>query len=85
LVLSRLRGAQLQEFLGDKVVLPSVEITIDDKKTKVPNPDHARMMVRQQQVLNYLLSSLSHDMLLHAATCDTPAEVWAYITSSFES
>jgi hypothetical protein len=46
------------------VVLPPVEITLDDKKTKVPNPDHARMMARQQQVLNYLLSSLSHDMLL---------------------
>jgi hypothetical protein len=54
----------LQEFLGDKVVLPPVEITLDDKKTKVPNLEHARMVARQQQVLNYLLSSLSHEMPL---------------------
>jgi hypothetical protein len=85
LVLSALRGAQLQEFLDDKVVLPPAEITLDDKKTKVLNPKHARMVARQQHVLNYLLSLLSHEMLLHAATCDTHAEVRVYITSSFES
>jgi hypothetical protein len=54
----------LQEFLGDKMVLPPVEITLDDKKTKVPNLERARMVARQQQVLNYLLSSLSHEMPL---------------------
>jgi hypothetical protein len=45
------------------MVLPPVEITLDDKKMKVPNPEHVRMVAKQQQVLNYLLSSLSHELL----------------------
>jgi hypothetical protein len=45
------------------MVLPPAEITLDDKKMKVPNPEHVRMVAKQQQVLNYLLSSLSHELL----------------------
>jgi hypothetical protein len=42
------------------------------------------MVAKQQQVLNYLLSSLSHEMLLQVV-CDTPIEVWSYVSSNFES
>jgi hypothetical protein len=36
-------------------------------------------------VLNYVLSSLSHEILVQVVAFSTPAEVWGYITSSFES
>jgi hypothetical protein len=67
------------------VVFPPKELVADDKKTKISNPKHARMVAKEHHVLNYLLSSLSHEMLLQAATYDTPIEVWSYIMSSFES
>jgi hypothetical protein len=66
------------------VVFPPKELITEDKKTKIPNPEHARMVSKEQLVLNYLLLSLSHEMLQSAA-CVTPAEVWTYIMSSFES
>jgi hypothetical protein len=85
LVMSALRGAQVHHFLDGKVEFPLKELTLEDKKTKVPNPDYVRTTAKEQQILNYLLSSLSHEILLQAATFPTPVEVWEYITSSFES
>jgi hypothetical protein len=85
LVLSALKGAQLQDFRDGKEVFPPNELVAEDKKTKFANPEYAKMAAREQQVLDYLLSSLSHEMLLQAAAYDTPEEVWAYIMSSFES
>jgi hypothetical protein len=67
------------------VVFPPKELVVEDKKTTFANPEYARMAAREHQVLNYLLSSLSHEMLLQATAYDTPEEVWAYIMSSFES
>jgi hypothetical protein len=42
LVLLALRGAQLQDFLSDKVVFSSKELTLEDKKMTVPNHDPLR-------------------------------------------
>jgi hypothetical protein len=60
-------------------------LTFEDKKTTILNPEYVKMVAKEQQVLNYLLSSLSHEMLLQVVVFDTLAEVWTYITSSFES
>jgi hypothetical protein len=50
----------------------------------ISNPDYVKIVAKEQQVLNYLLSSLSHEILLQVVTFSTPVEVWGYITSSFE-
>jgi hypothetical protein len=75
----------LQDFLVGNVVFPPKELVAKDTKTKFAHPEYARMVAKEQQVLNYLLSSLSHELLLQAAAYDTPEKVWAYIMSSFES
>jgi hypothetical protein len=85
LVSSALRGAQLHEFLNDGVEFPSKELTLEDKKTTIPNPEYVRMVAKEQQVLHYLLSSLSQEILQQAATYTTLAEVWEFILSSFAS
>jgi hypothetical protein len=64
LVMSALRGAQLHQFLDGKTKFPEKELTLEDKKTKTPNPDYVRVAAKEQQVLNYLLSSLSHEILV---------------------
>jgi hypothetical protein len=61
LVMSALRGAQLHQFLDGKTEFPEKELTLEDKKMKIPNPDYVRVAAKEQQVLNYLLSSLSRD------------------------
>jgi hypothetical protein len=45
---SALKGAQLAEFLDDDVVAPATTLIIDDKKTKVPNPEFVAFVTKQQ-------------------------------------
>jgi hypothetical protein len=84
LVMSALRGAQLHQFLDGKVEFPLKALTLEHKKTKNLNPDYVRMVAKEKQVLNYLMSSLSHGILLQAVAFSTPTVVWGYITSMFE-
>jgi hypothetical protein len=75
LVVSALKGAQLSEFLNGDVVAPATTLIANDKKTKVPNPEFAVFVAKQQQVMNFLFSSLSREMLELVASCSTPHEV----------
>jgi hypothetical protein len=84
LVMSALRGAQLHQFLDGKVEFPPKVLTHEDKKTKNVNLDYVRMVAKEKQVLNYLLSSLSHGILLQAVAFSTTTVVWGYIMSRFE-
>jgi hypothetical protein len=59
-------GRLLRSFM-----FPPKELIDDDKKIKISIAKYARIAAKEQQVLNYLLSSLSHEILLHAATYDT--------------
>jgi hypothetical protein len=53
---------QLYEFLEGKAEAPVETLASDDKK-KMPNPEFAVFVAKQQHVLNFLLSSLSKEML----------------------
>jgi hypothetical protein len=71
-----LKGAHLSEFLYGKIEVPEQTLVADDKKTQMPNPKFAIYIAKQQQVLNFLFSSLSKDMLELVAAYSTPEEVW---------
>jgi hypothetical protein len=62
-----LKGAQLSEFLEGKAVVLEQTLVSDDKKMKMPNPEFAIFIAKQQQMLNFLLSSLSKEMLEYVA------------------
>jgi hypothetical protein len=81
LVTSPLKGAQLSEFLYSKMVTPTETLLGDDKKTGVPNLELAMFVAKQQQVLNFLLNSLSKEMLDYVAAYTTPHEVWDTVIS----
>ncbi|CAN6356870.1 unnamed protein product [Urochloa humidicola] len=51
----------------------------------VANPAFAQWEVRDQQVLNYLLSSLSSDILLQVVSSMTAREAWVAIDTLFAS
>jgi hypothetical protein len=59
---------------------PVETLIADDKKTKVPNLKFAIYVTKQHQVLNFLLSLLSKDMLEYVAAYTTPQEVWGNTT-----
>jgi hypothetical protein len=76
LVLTALRGTQLIDFLDDEIKALVEHLSgADDKKTKTPNPEFIVYVTKQNLVLNFLLSSLSTEMLEYAMSYTTPQEV----------
>ncbi|XP_073354875.1 uncharacterized protein [Aegilops tauschii subsp. strangulata] len=69
----------LAELLSEKEVAGKKEITA------TPNPEHAIWVTQDQQVLTFLLASLSRDVLLQVSGCDTAAPAWKEILQSFSS
>jgi hypothetical protein len=68
-VMSALRGAQKAHFIAADA--PALAKTIKDKDSKdVPNPEYDLWVTQDQQVLNYLLSSVSRDILAQSNASD---------------
>jgi hypothetical protein len=90
-VLAILRGARLERYVNSKVVAPPEEF--DEKKgdvnngapVKVSNLAYEEWFAMNQQVLGFLLTSLSKDILAQVATARTSAEAWKTITDMFAS
>lgn len=80
-ICAAVRGARLQGHLTGTSEKPEAEVTVtaDGKSTKKANPAFEDWEALDQQVLGYLLSSLSRDVLMQVAACETAAEVWATI------
>jgi hypothetical protein len=53
----------------------------NDKKTEVPNSELAMFVAKHKQVLNFLLNSLSKEMLEYVVPYTTPREVWDTVIS----
>lgn len=71
-VLAALRGAQLAGFLDDSIKPPSKMVVLQDKDgntgEKVVNAAYTQWVAQEQQVLSYLLMSLSREVLTQVAT-----------------
>jgi hypothetical protein len=87
-VLAVIRGARLEGFLTGKTEAPAVEIVSKDndgKTIKTLNPAHESWLAQDQQVLNFLLSSLSKEIISSAASKSTAALAWKEIEGMFSS
>jgi hypothetical protein len=87
-VLTAIRGAHLEGFLTGKTEAPATEIVSKDndgKTIKTPNPVHESWLAQDQQVLSFLLSSLSKEILSSAASKSTAALAWKEIEGMFSS
>jgi hypothetical protein len=64
-VSSALKGAKMVVYVDGTVQAPAKTVaTSATDATQVPNPDYEQWEATDQQVLNYLLSSLSRDILV---------------------
>ena len=87
-ILPPLRGAQLDRLLDGSRAAPTKTIDVEaaDKSIKkVDNPEYALWVAQDQQVLGYLLNSLSKDVLIQVLEAKTAAQAWAAITSLFSA
>jgi hypothetical protein len=61
-------------------------MTNPDKSTSsTPNPTYTSWVARDQAVLSYLLSSLTHETLLHVSRCTTAAHAWETLAKLYSS
>jgi hypothetical protein len=81
-------GARLLGFItGDSKAPPSKIMQKDTigKKVEVLNLEYEDWEATNQQVLSYLLSSLSKDILTQVSSATTAAEAWKEIQGMFAS
>lgn len=79
-IMPAIRGAQLDSILDGSCAAPAktLEITTDDKKTAtIVNPEYERWIAKDQQLLSYILNSLTTGVLSQVATLTSSASVWA--------
>jgi hypothetical protein len=72
-------------FLDPKREAPSETVTAekDGKSVKEENPTYDAWVVTDQQVLSFLLNSLTPDIYVSVIGMDTTAEVWVAIKTMF--
>lgn len=82
-----IRGAQLEGLVDGTDAAPPKEITkaVDGKAVKKPNEEYGRWIARDQQVVSYLLASISREVLTQVANKKTKAEVWGGILEMLAS
>ncbi|WVZ77133.1 hypothetical protein U9M48_025033 [Paspalum notatum var. saurae] len=87
-VLAALHGTRLVGHVTGKSPAPAAEIDIkidDDKTAKVPNPAYEEWYASDQQVLGFLLASLSKEVLPPVAAKETALETWNVIETMYSS
>ena len=74
-------------FLSSATPIPPKTVAKSSEKPdeQVPNLDFEAWVAKDQQILNYLLSSLSRDVLAQVAALPTAATVWEAIEGMFAS
>ncbi|KAK1645786.1 hypothetical protein QYE76_063591 [Lolium multiflorum] len=88
LVLPAFRGANVMALLDGSDRAPARTIEVEDSeknKTRIPNPAHIEWMARDQQVLRFLLNTLSPEILSHLLDVTSTAEAWAAIGAMFKT
>lgn len=83
-VLSAIRGAQVEHFLDPATRPPEKFLAAkDDKKVDseppVVNPEFQKWVAKDQQVLSYLPTSISHKIGFQVTMMTTAAAAWAAI------
>jgi hypothetical protein len=76
------RGAHVTDLLDAADAAPPKFITVEDAdkvKKLVINPDYSAWIAHDQAILNYLINSLSPDILAHVVGLETTKDVWSVI------
>ena len=77
-VLPAIKGAQLEGFIDGTIVVPPRKIVVQKggKETETSNPGYGPWVAQDQQVLSFLITSLSREVMPHVAIVKTSEEAW---------
>ena len=83
--LPAVRGAKVLGILEGTIPepRPAIEADVDSKKKQIPNPEHDSWVEKDQQLLSYLMNSVSKEVLAGIATATTSAEAWKVLGVMF--
>ena len=87
-VLPAIRGSRLMGILTGTVAQPSEVIRVEkpDKTVEeTENPAYVAWIAQDQQLVAYLLSSMTKEILVQVSSCDHAAQLWTAITEMFSS
>lgn len=86
-VLPAIKGAQLQGYLDGSTPAPPATIAVKtgDKETMADNPEYAQWVAHDQQVLSYLLTTMTRDVMMQVATATTAARLWTAVGEIYSS
>jgi hypothetical protein len=87
-VLPSLRGARVMGLLDGSDAAPPKFLEVEDehkKKTTVPNPAFDVWIAKDQQVVGFLVNSLSEDVLAHVFGLEHAADVWKALNDLYGS
>jgi K+-sensing histidine kinase KdpD len=77
--------AQVTKAPAEKVHMAKKSGKEKGEAEEESNPAFKLWKAQEQQVLSYLLTSVSHDVLVQIATLSSAADVWKHIKSAFAS
>jgi hypothetical protein len=87
-LLPQIRGTSLFGYLDGSTPKPEKSISStykDGKVVDLPNPVHAAWAIQDQQVLAYLLTSVSKEVLTQMVSAETTQAAWTALTNMFSS
>jgi hypothetical protein len=88
-VLSSIKGAEVFHFLDTKAEAPPMYLPKKEGEDKeaapILNKEYTTWVAKDQQVLSYLLVSLSREVLQQVSSATTAIEAWAGIEKFFAS
>jgi hypothetical protein len=87
-ILPEIRGAQRMGYLDGSAMKPAKEIKAKDKagvEVTILNPEYARWIAQDQDVLLYLLRNMMREVLTQLVGLTSSAEVWKKVTELFSS
>ena len=86
-IIPQLRGAGVFGYVDGTQPEPAklLVTTKDNKETSTPNPLHPIWVREDQQVLGYLLSNLTKEVLLTVTTVTTAGALWTTLAGMFSS
>jgi K+-sensing histidine kinase KdpD len=77
--------AQVTKAPAEKVHMAKKSGKEEGEAEEESNPAFKLWKAQEQQVLSYLLTSVSHDVLVQISTLSSAADVWKHIKSAFAS
>jgi len=83
--LPAVRGAKALGILDGTIPKPRqvLEAKVDGKKKEIPNLEHDSWVEKDQQLLSYLVNSVSKEVLAGITTATTSAQAWKALGAMF--